>query len=111
MRTVALSEGLQFVDNSAQQAVELKNMGADKALGRDAAFAIDFHIEGANGLGATAGNLGLPPYQVGLGFTQGDDPAKAHRLADKLIRALAERWDVQRVGLTKGVSLMESCGA
>ena len=111
MRTVAHSEGLQFIDNSAQQGVDLKNMGADKALGRDAAYAIDFHIEGESGLGATAGNLGLPPYQVGLGFTEGDDPAKAHKLANKLIRELSRRWDVQKVALTKGILPMKSCGA
>ena len=97
MMTVAQSEGLQFIDNSAQQGTALKDIGADKALKRDAASVIDFYIEGANGMGVTAGNLGLPPYQVGLGFTEGDDPAKAHRLADQLVRALSQRWDVQRI--------------
>jgi hypothetical protein len=110
MTTVAQSEGLQFIDNSAEQALELKDIGADKALKRDAASAIDFHIEGANGLGVTAGNLGLPPYQVGLGFTEGDDPSKAHRLADQLLRAMSRRWDVQSIGPGKGILPMKSCG-
>lgn len=64
MRAVAQAEGLQFLDNSAQQAKSLKSLGADKALGRDVSRAIDVHIEGRNGLGVTAGNLGLPAYQV-----------------------------------------------
>ncbi|MHA6316624.1 hypothetical protein ACXYN8_03055 [Altererythrobacter sp. CAU 1778] len=111
MSAVAQSEGLQFIDNSAQQGAELKSVGADKALGRDAAYAIDLYIEGENGLGATAGNLGLPPYQVGVGFTEGDDPIKARKLANNLIRALSKRWDLQRVAKNKGILSSHSCGA
>ena len=77
MMSVAQSEGLQYIDNSAHQATSRKDIGADKALGADAANAVDLHIEGSSGLGATAGNLGLPPYQIGVGFTEGNDPAKA----------------------------------
>jgi len=111
MMTVAEAEGLQFIDNSAQQRMELKAIEADKALNRDAASAIDFHIEGKSGMGATAGNLGLPPYQIGLGFTEGDDPAKAHQLADRLINALSQRWAVQRIPHGEGVLPMKTCGA
>jgi hypothetical protein len=110
MMTVAQSEGLRFIDNSEQQGVELKAIGADKAVKRDAASVIDFHIEGASGMGVTAGNLGLRTYQIGLGFTEGDDPAEAHRLADQLIRALSRRWDVQRVAPGKGLFPMKTCG-
>lgn len=110
MRTVAQSEGLQFIDNSPQHGADLKNIGGDKALGRDSAYSIDFHIEGESGLGATATNLGLPPYQVGLGFTEGNDPAKARKLANELNRALSQRWDVQKVTLAKGILPMENCG-
>lgn len=111
MMAVAQSEGLRFIDDSAEQGKQLSDIGADKALKRDSALTIDFHIEGANGLGATAGNLGLPPYQVGLGVTEGSDPAKAHRLADQLVGLLSRRWDVQKVAPGKGVSPMKTCGA
>ena len=111
MVAVARSEGLQFIDNSAQQASDMKAIDADKALKRDVALAIDFRIEGPNGLGVTAGNLGLPPYQVGMGFTEGDDGPKAHQLADRLIGTLSQRWDVQRFTHGKGVMPMKACGA
>ena len=110
MRAVAQAEGLQFLDNSAQQAKTLKNLDADKALGRDVSLAIDVHIEGKNGLGVTAGNLGLPPYQVALGFTEGDDPAKAHRLSDRLVKVLSQRWHVETIPSDKGAMPMKSCG-
>ena len=110
MVTVAHSEGLQFIDNSAQQAADLKVIGADKALKRDAAHAVDFHIEGSSGLGATAGNLGLSPYQIGVGVTEGNDPAKAHKLAESLVRALSRRWVVLKISLAEGIQPMKSCG-
>ena len=110
MMMAARSEGLEFIDNSAQQAADLKEIGADKVLKRDAAHAIDFHIEGSNGLGATAGNLGLPTYQVGVGFTEGNDPVKAHKLAEDLVRAMSRRWSVQSISPAEGILPMKSCG-
>jgi hypothetical protein len=111
MRSVAQSENLQFIDNSTQQAQELKDVGADKAFNRDVSGAIDLHIEGENGLGVTAGNLGLPPYQVGLGFTEGRDPTEAHRLANRLIGSLSQHWNVQRVPSNQGILPMKGCGS
>jgi hypothetical protein len=110
MRATAASEHLQFIDNSAQQGSDLKSMGADKLLKRDASLAIDFHIEGNGGMGVTAGNLSLPPYQVALGFTEGSDAAKAHQLSARLIQALSQRWQVETVPPGKGAMPMKSCG-
>ena len=109
MRSVAQSENLKFIDNSAQQGSDLKAMGADKLLKRDASFAIDLHIEGKGGMGVTAGNLGLPPYQVALGFTEGSNAAKAHRLKDRLIHALSQRWHVEKVSQRRGALPMKTC--
>jgi hypothetical protein len=110
MRATAAAEHLQFIDNSAQQGSDLKAMGADKLLKRDASLAIDFQIEGNGGMGVTAGNLGLPPYQVGLGFTEGSDAAKAHQLSARLIHALSQRWQVETIPAGKGAMPMKSCG-
>ena len=110
MRTVAQFENLKFIDNSAQQGSDLKAMGADKLLKRDASLAIDLHIEGKGGMGVTAGNLSLPPYQVALGFTEGSDAAKAHRLSVRLVRALSRRWHVETVPQGMGAVPMKSCG-
>lgn len=110
MRAVAQAENLKFIDNSAQQVSDIKTIGADKLLKRNLSLAIDLHIEGKGGMGVTAGNLGLAPYQVALGFTEGSDPAKAHRLSDRLVKALSRRWHVQTVPKGEGVGPMKSCG-
>jgi hypothetical protein len=110
MREAAASERLQFIDNSVHQGNALKHIGADKLLKRDASLALDVHIEGNSGMGVTAGNLGLPPYQVALGFTEGADAAKAHRLSARLIQALSKNWHVETIPVDKGAIPMKSCG-
>lgn len=110
MRAVAKSESLRFVDGSLKTGESLKTIGADKSLKHDPALTIHVGIEGDGGLGVTAGNLGLPPYQVALGFTEGSDAAKAHRLSDKLVQALSRRWHVETVPQGKGALPMKTCG-
>src|SRR6478609_157864 len=81
MRSAAQAEHLKFIDSSAQAASGLQQTAQSDADRHDAVGAIALHIEGNGGSGATASNLGLPRYQVALGFTEGSDAAKAHRLA------------------------------
>jgi hypothetical protein len=110
MRSIAKLEDLNYIDNSAQHGSDLKQIGADKLLKRDAALAIDVHIEGEGGIGVTAGNLGLPPYQIALGFTEGSDAARAHRLSDRLVQALSQQWHVEILPQGRGVLPMKMCG-
>lgn len=111
MRDVAQSQKLKFIDNSVQQGDDLEAMGADKTLKSNAAYAIDVHIEGAGGMGVTAGNLGLPRYQVALGFTKGPDADTAHRLSDQLIRALSQRWRIETLPKGAGAIPIKTCGS
>lgn len=110
MRSIAKLEDLTYIDNSAQQGANLKTMGADKLLKQDAALAIDVYLKGKGGMWVSAGNLGLPPYQIALGFTEGTDAAKAHRLSDRLVKALAQLWHIETVPQGKGALPMKTCG-
>ncbi|GAO40615.1 hypothetical protein SCH01S_49_00290 [Sphingomonas changbaiensis NBRC 104936] len=109
MRQIAQSENLRFIDGSAKTADALKVMGADKYLKSDPARSINVGIVGDRGMGVTAGNLGLPPYQVALGFTEGSDAAKAHRLSSHLVAALSQYWNVEIVPKGRGASPMKAC--
>lgn len=111
MRAVAKSENLEFIDNSATQGRDLKAVGADKLLKRDAALAIDLHIEGEGGMGVTASNLGLPPFQVALGFTEGSDATKANRLSSRLVAAISQRWHVEKIARGTGALPVATCMA
>jgi len=110
MRTAADAEKLEFVDASSETGASMRATGADKALKRDPARAINVGIKGAGGTFVLGGNLGLPPYQVALGFGTGSDPAKAHQLSDRLVRSLSESWDVKTVPQSEGVLPMKDCG-
>lgn len=109
MRAIAKAENLTFIDGSAKTGTALKTMGADKHLKQDPARTIHVGIEGGAGMGVTAGNLGLPVYQVALGFTEGSDAVKAHRLADRVMQALSQHWHIETVPAEKGALPMESC--
>lgn len=109
MRAAADAENLQFVDGSSETSENLKATGADKALKRDPALAINIGIKGTGGTFVMGGNLGLPSYQVALGFGTGSDPTRAHQLSDRLVRLLSAKWDVETVPQGKGVFPMETC--
>ena len=110
MREVARSEGLRFVDGSAETRDYLKDVRDKGQVKLDHVPTINMGIEGEHGLGVTAGNLGLPSNQVALGFTAGRNAAKAHKLADQLVQALSQRWHVQTVPKGQGSFPMTSCG-
>ncbi len=109
MRRNAERESLSFVNNSTDLQTSLSNIDAETDLPADRSLLIDLHIEGANGLGVTAGNLGLYASQVSLGFTEGGDPIKARRLKDSLIRDLGAIWTVTRVDHTRGIQPDPAC--
>lgn len=111
MRQVAALENAQFINNGSNPANGLRDTGADKRLNEDASLAIDAHIEEGTGTGVSAGNLRLRPYQVAFGFTEGSQPARAHRLADRLVQELSRHWPVQKVPQGQGVLPMPSCGS
>lgn len=109
MREVARAEGLRFTDGSAETANYLKSVRDKGLVQLDHIPTINMGIEGDYGLGVTAGNLGLPSNQVALGFTAGRNSAKAHKLANHLVRLLSKRWRVQRVPEGQGSLPITSC--
>jgi hypothetical protein len=50
-----------------------------------------------DGVGLTVTNLGLPGYQVAVGFSEGSNSVDAHRLAQMVKSKLAEHWHVEDV--------------
>lgn len=110
MREVAQSEGLRFLDGSAETRDYLKDVRDKGQVKLEHIPTINMGIEGEDGLGVTAGNLGLPSNQVALGFTAGRDPSKARRLAKHLVRALSQQYRVQTVPHRQGSFALSSCG-
>ena len=108
MQAIAKSEGLHFLDGSAQTGNELKIIGV--AVGHDYALSINVGINDRSGYNyAMGGNLGLPAYQIALGFGNGSDQTKARRLSDRLVKAFSRHWRVETVSVGQGVPPMKSC--
>ena len=57
------------------------------------------------------GNLGLPTYQVVLGFSSDPNLAEAQRFADLMVKNLGARWPVEIVPAGKGAFPMKTCPA
>ena len=94
LRSVAQLEGMAFIDGSDSTEQDLKAMGhkIDPATPT-----INLGVERKDGMGLTAGNLGLPHYQVALGFSEGSSTSDAKRFADMVVGKLEEHWHVEFV--------------
>jgi hypothetical protein len=98
---------MSFIDGNASAERDLKAMGVKTD---PSAPVINLGVERKDGMGLTAGNLGLPNYQVALGFSEGSDSAEAHRFADTVVRKVSEHWHVVVVPAGRGALPLVTCG-
>jgi hypothetical protein len=113
MRSFADAQSMTFIDNSAQTQADLQRIGPNSGPLPEGEPLINMGINGPGGLGVTAGNLGLPGYQVALGFTEGGDATKGKEFADALVRELDQRWELVEVPKPdeRGAFPLPNCGA
>jgi hypothetical protein len=109
MRSVAQSEHMNYVDGSAETKRNLETIGARKPGQADPFINIGIEDKHRSVL-MMGGNLGLPGYQVALGFGEGTEPSEAHALADEIVRILNTRWQVLTVPAGKGALPLKACG-
>ncbi len=105
MRSIAQSEGMKFVDGSAETKKDLKVIGAPQHPGP----VINMGFDREDGVGLMAGDLGSPDYQVAVGFSEGSNPSGAHAFADRVVSRLKTRWHVETVPAGKGAFPMKTC--
>lgn len=108
MQMIAQSEGKQLVDNSTTTQKEL-NASGHPVEGARTRPVINMGIQRGDGVGLTVGNLGLPGYQIAVGFSEGSNRHDAHRFADEVIKRLGQRWRVESVPAGTGAKGMENC--
>lgn len=105
MRSIAQSEGMKFVDGSAETKKDLKAIGAPHQTGP----VINMGFDRDDGVGLMAGDLGSSDYQVAVGFSEGSNPSDAHAFADRVVGRLKTRWHVDTVPAGKGAFPMQTC--
>ena len=104
LRSISQSENMRFVDGSRESERELNALGHE-ASGR----LIHMAVESENGVGLTAGNLGLPTYQAVIGFSEGSNPDGARAFAGRVISKISQRWHVETIPSEHGAQPMEDC--
>jgi len=109
MRSIAVAENLKFVDGGAETQRDLNTIGAkmDKLDTPGAVINIGFDRGNRNLM--MGGNLGLPTYQVALGFSGDPNPSEAQHFADIVVKRLGARWQVETVPAGTGALPMKTC--
>jgi hypothetical protein len=92
LQSIAVSEHSEFIDTSRRANEELKAIG--KSRSPSGAPAVNMGIELKGGGVMMASNLGLPGYQVGVGFSEGSNARKAHEFAARALAKIQAKWDV-----------------
>jgi hypothetical protein len=100
---------MTYLDRSAGTEAELK--ATDHALSklRQSGPVMNLGLSGDDGVGLGAGNLGLPNHQFAVDFSEGSNPAKAHRFAEGVVSKLKAKWHIEVVPKGDGARGMRSC--
>lgn len=109
VQSIARTERMTHVDNSGPTGRDLKAIQADETANIDTERVIDIDISRPDGVGMSAGNLGLPGFQVAVGFSEGLDPGGAREFASRVINRLKNRWRVEIVPNGRGAFGMRDC--
>ncbi|MGY3265497.1 hypothetical protein ACVWZN_001570 [Lysobacter sp. HA35] len=106
LETIARNEHVRYIDGSRQTTRDLKLLSPKPQNFHTDGRLVNVGIE-ADGYGLMAGNLGLNPYQIAVGF--GPDTPEARLFADRVVKRLAQRWPVTRVPSGSGVLPDPTC--
>lgn len=97
MQSLARAENMKFIDNSENTARQLQASGYEAKERTHGSYVINIGVQRSDGMGVTAGNLGLPGFEVALGFSQASDAVAANAFADRVKARLAAHWDLVTV--------------
>jgi hypothetical protein len=113
LRKVAAANKLPFYDNSKETEAQL-NSAAEVQHDLPVAHpTVNVGTVGPTAMGFTAGNFAEAPSQIVVGFSKGDDPVAARRLAESVVQALSIRWHIREVPNieTSGAFPLKDCNA
>lgn len=109
MRSIAAAQNLRFVDVGAQTQRDLKVIGAKMDKLDTPGTVINIGLDRGDRNLMMGGNLGLPTYQVALGFSDEPNPSQAQQFADMVVQGLRSHWQVETVPIGTGALPMQTC--
>lgn len=109
MKSIAAAEQMRFLDSSARTAEELRAVGYEGRERTHGSPVIHIGVERADGMGVTAANLGLPGYEVALGFSEGSSASDARDFADRVMARLETHWRLEVLPPGEGAKPKGNC--
>ena len=109
LRSIATAENMTFIDNSESTAEQLEDVGHTGSQRTAGSRVINIGVQRSDGVGVTAGNLGLLGFEVALGFSEGSDAEFAHAFADRVVARLQNYWQIEVVPAGTGAKSKGGC--
>lgn len=110
MKSVADAKSMTFLDRSSRTEADLKASGKVLDRLKQGTPIVNLGIDGKDGIGMSATNVGLPTSQLALGFSEGSRPSEARKFADEVVAQLQRVWHVEVVPEGKGAIPLQTCG-
>ena len=109
LKAVAAAKGMMFVDNSADTQRDLEVVGYADRYRTDGDPVFNVAVKRRDGPGVGATNLGLPSYQIALGFTEGINRVEAEKFTNEVISTLEKYWFVEKLPAGVGATPNSTC--
>ena len=93
---------MHYVDTSDATAQDLKTVGATGNRMHLPNGVVDLDVEGSNGVGLSATNVGVNKYEVAVGFSDGPRACKSIKFSDSVVEELGRQWDVKTLPAGSG---------
>lgn len=110
LRATAKNEGMHFIDNTKAARNGLAVTAQSPSQQQEAFWLVHFVLQTEDGMGATATNLGLSPFEFGLGFTDAGDINKASSFATRIVKKLEKYWRIIPIAPGVGALPSKECG-
>ena len=109
MKAIATEEKMSFTDRSRDTRRELDATGYPSAERADGSPLINIGLTRNDGMGVGAGNLGLPGYQIAVGFSGDSGETDSKEFADRIVKRLERHWQITTVPAGLGAKPLAGC--
>jgi hypothetical protein len=109
MQAIAQGEQLRYIDSSFATQRDLKAVGATEPNMHSSGGLISVDLEGNDGFGLTAVNLGLNDFDVAIGFSDSRPVDASRKFADLVVARLKTHWPVSVVPTGRGALPNAQC--
>ncbi len=110
LKSIAGAQKLEFIDNSSNAERGLNETGYVGHERTNGSRVMDIRVVRRDGMGIGATNVGLPGYQIAMGFSEGSNSGEARDFAKRVLQRFKKRWLVELVPTGAGSRPSTGCG-